>query len=237
MARLCLCVNQVARLRNINKDRVPDPAAVAIAAELGGIDGIVAELRDDRSDITDRDVDVLKEVVQSHLNLAIPLTDEMVKKALKWLPDMVTLLPAIREVSLNTSLDVVSNLEFVEDVAAALRANNIVVNVLIDPEPQQIRAAAKARVDYIHLNSNPLRSVEDLGTMSDLIERLRSIAVAANKLGMGVSTGRGLNVQNIRDVIDIGFIEELNVGRALIARSLLVGVEKAVEQMKALIAS
>lgn len=237
MARLCLCVNQVARLRNLNKDRVPDPASVAIAAELGGVDGIVAELRDDRSDITDRDVSVLKEVVQSHLNLAIPLTDEMVKKALKWLPDMVTLLPAIREVSLNTSLDVVSNLEFVEDVAAALRANNIVVNVLIDPDPHQVRAAAKAHVDYIHLNSNPLRSVEDLGTMSDMIERIRSIAAAANKLGMGVSTGRGLNMQNIRDVADISYIEELNVGRALVARSILVGVEKAIEQMKKFISA
>ena len=235
MARLCLCVNQVAKIRNLNKDRVPDPASVAIAAELGGIDGIVAHLRDDRADITDRDVQVLKEVVQSHLNVAIPLNDEMVKRVLKWLPDMVTLLPSIREDNLNSSLDVASNLEFVEDVAAALRANSIVVSVLINPDPHQIRAAARARVDYVNFNANRLRSVEDLGTMSDLVEQLRSAAMAANKLGLGVSVGRGLNMQNIREVADITFVEELNVGRALIARSILVGIEKAVEQLRNLL--
>ena len=232
MARLCMCVNQIAKLRNLNKSRVPDPVSVAIAAELGGIDGIVVQLRDDRVDITDRDVTVLKEVVQSHLNLAIPLKDEMVKKALKWLPDMVTLLSASQENNLNISLDVASNLEFIEDVAAALRANNIVVNVLIDADPHQVRAAARAGVDYIHLNSNPVSTVEDLGSMNDIVERLRSHTVAANKLGLGVSAGRGLTTQNIREIADINFVEELNVGRALVSRSILVGVEKAVEQMK-----
>ena len=235
MARLCLCVNQVAKIRNLNKDKLPDPVSVAMAAELGGVDGIVAHLRDDRSDIDDRDVFVLKEVLQSHLNLAIPLNDEMIKKALKWLPDMVTLLPATDENNLNLSLDVVSNLEYIEDAATALRANNIIVNVLVDPEPPQIRAAAKAGVDYINLNSNPLARVEDLGSMNDFIEKMRAVAIAANKLGLGISAGRGLNIQTIREVGRVEFIEELNVGRALIARSLLVGIEKSVEQTKALL--
>lgn len=235
MARLCLCINQVAKIRNDNKDRLPDPVAVAIAAELGGIDGIVAHLRDDRLDVTDRDVFVLKEVLQSHLNLAIPLKDEMVKKALRWLPDMVTLLPATDEEDLNMSLDVSANLEYLEDVATALRANNIIVNVLVDPEPPQIRAAARARVDYVCLNSNPLGRVEDLGSMSEIIEKLRSVSIAANKLGLGVSVSRGLNLQTIKEVAGIEYIEELNVGRSLIARSLLVGVEKAVEQSMALV--
>ena len=225
MARLCLCVNQVAKIRNLNKDKLPDPVSVAMAAELGGVDGIVAFLRDDRSDITDRDVVVLKEVLQSHLNLAIPLNDEMIKKALKWLPDMVTLLPAIEDNDLNTSLDVVSNLEYIEDAATALRANNIIVNMLVDPDPPQIRAAARAGADYIDLNSNPLSRVEDLASMNDFIEKMRTVAIAANKLGLGVSAGRGLNIQTIREVGQVEFIEELNVGRALISRSLLVGIE------------
>lgn len=235
MARLCLCVNQVAKIRNLNKDKLPDPVSVAMAAELGGVDGIVAFLRDDRSDITDRDVVVLKEVLQSHLNLAIPLNDEMIKKALKWLPDMVTLLPAIEDNDLNTSLDVVSNLEYIEDAATALRANNIIVNMLVDPDPPQIRAAARAGADYIDLNSNPLSRVEDLASMNDFIEKMRTVAIAANKLGLGVSAGRGLNIQTIREVGQVEFIEELNVGRALISRSLLVGIEKAVEQTIALL--
>ncbi len=235
MARLCLCVNQVARLRNMTKDREPDPAAVAIAAELGGVDGIVAQLRDDRSDITDRDVLILKEIVQSHFNLAISLNDELVKKAIKTLPDMVTLLPSAGGEVRSESLDVPANLEYVEDVTAALRANNIVVSVLIDPDVQQIRAAARAEVDYVQFNTTMLAQVEDLSTMAEQVEKLRSVAMAANKLGLGVSAGRGLNYQNVREFEDLSFIEELNIGKAVIARSLLVGAERAVQEMKSLI--
>jgi pyridoxine 5-phosphate synthase len=236
MARLCLCVNQIAKIRNLNRAKLPDPIAVAMAAELGGVDGIIVFLRDDRSDITDRDVFVLKEVLQSHLNLAIPLNDAMIKKSLKWLPDMVTLLPATDDNDLNRSLDVVSNLEYIEDATTALRANNIIVNVLIDPAAAQIRAAAKAGVDYVNFNSNPLGRVEDLGSMNDFIEKMRTVAIAANKLGLGISAGRSLSIQTLREVGQVEFIEEVNVGRALVARSLLVGIEKAVEQTKVLLA-
>lgn len=230
MARLCLCINQVAKIRNINKSKTPDPATVAMAAELGGIDGIVAQLRDDRSDLSDRDVYVLKEVLQTHFNLAIPLNDEMVKKALKWLPDMVTLLPTTDENNLDSSLDLAANLEYVEEVTAALRANSIIVNALIEPEPQQVRAAARASLDYVNFNTNPLRQVEDLATMNDFIEKVRAVSIAANKLGLGVSAGRGLNMQTLREMAKVEYVEELNIGRELVARSLLVGVEKAVEQ-------
>jgi len=221
-------------MRNMNKDREPDPVAMAIAAELGGVDGIVAHLRDDRSDITDRDISVLKEVVQSHFNVAIALNDELIKKIIKTLPDMVTLLPPVQAGVRGESLDVVNNLEYVEDVAAALRANNIVVSALIDLDVQQIRAAARAELDYVQFNTTALARVEDLGTMQDLLEKLRSAAVAANKLGLGVSIGRGLNYQNVREFDDLSFVEEVNIGKAIVARSLLVGVQQAVKEMKSL---
>ena len=112
MARLSLCLNQVAKIRNLKKGKNPDPAAVAIAAEMAGVDGIVVNLREDRSDITDRDVTILKEIVQSHLNLAIPLNDEMVKKALNWLPDMVTLLPSTTGEKSDAALDVTATLPY-----------------------------------------------------------------------------------------------------------------------------
>ncbi len=236
MARVCLCVNQVARLRNMNKNSQPDPAAIAIAAEIGGADGIVAMLREDRSDITDRDVSVLKEVVHSHLNLVLPLNDEMIKKCIQWLPDMVTLVPASRgEGKDEGPLDVSNNLEYIEDVTTALRANNIIVNMLISADTQQVRSAARAGVDYVQLNTSSLSSIEDLGSMTEQLEKLRSVALAANKLGLGVAAGRGLSYQNIRELADIALIEELNVGRAILSRALLVGMERAITDIKSLL--
>ncbi len=237
MARLCLCINQVAKFRNSLKKMEPDPVAVAIAAEIAGIDGIVAHLKEDRSDITDRDVSVLKEVVRSHFNLAIPMNDDMVKKALHWLPDMVTLVPATREENQAESLDVTSNLEYIEDVVTALRANNIVVNVLIEPDIQQLRAAARVRVDYVQLNCTPLKNIEDLGSMNDFIENLKSVAIAANKLGLGVSLGRGIDFQNLKEMNDVPYFEEFNIGKAIIARSVVVGVERAIQATRNILKS
>ena len=236
MPRICLCVNQVAGFRNINKTREPDPVDAAIAAEIAGIDGIVAKLRDDRRDITDRDIEILKQVVKTHFNLAVPLTEELVKRAIKLLPDMVTLLSSSeQEAGYGPALDVVASYEYVEDSSAALRANNIVVSVLIEPEHQQVRAAARAEVDYVQFDTSPLAKIEDVKTLSDYVEKIRSVAMAANKMGLGVSAGRGLNFQNVAEFDDLSFIEELNVGKAIISRAFLVGMERAVQQFKAII--
>ena len=236
MARVCLCVNQIAHIRNMNKAKTPDPVSAAVAAEIAGIDGITVQLREDRMDITDRDVAVLKEVVQSHLNIAVTMNDDMVKKVVTWLPDMVTLLPAATELSMDQSLDVVTNLEYLEDVVTQLRANNIVVSALIKPDPQQIRAAARVRLDYVQINTAPLATIGDLGTMGDMVEQIRSVAIAANKLGLGVAAGRGLNEQALKELSDIPLIEEFNIGRSIIAKSLLVGMERAVKQFKFMLA-
>lgn len=235
MSRLCLCLNQVAHLRNLHRFKEPDPVAMAITAEVAGIDGIVVNLKEDRSDITLRDVEILKQTVNTHLNIAIPLRDEMVKEVVQLLPDMVTLLPGHLEGKEQESLNVVDNLEYIEDVVAAFRANNIVVSVLVDPETQQIRAATKAGVDYAQLNTRVMGQFEDLGSMVDFVENLRSVAMAANKLGLGVSAGVGLDYQNFREIIDLAYIEEFNVGRALVARSVLVGVDQAIQQFKRLV--
>ncbi|MDZ7724562.1 MAG: pyridoxine 5'-phosphate synthase [candidate division KSB1 bacterium] len=232
MARLCLCINQVAKSRNMRKTKVPDPAALAIAAEMAGIDGIVAHLKEDRSDVTDRDINVLKEVVTSHFNLAIGLREEMIKKAVNWLPDMVTLLPSTQEHKADESLDVIGNMDYVESSVRTLRAHNIVVTLLIDPVAQQIKAAARSQADYIQFNTAPLQRVDDYGTMNDFIEDLRSAAIAANKIGMGVMAGRGLGTQTLREINDISYIEEFNVGWGMIARAMLVGIEQAVKDFQ-----
>ncbi|HOT95706.1 MAG TPA: pyridoxine 5'-phosphate synthase [bacterium] len=233
MSRLCLCVNQVARVRNFNRKKEPDPLQVAMAAELAGIDGIVVQLREDRADIDDRDLRLLKEVVKSHLNLAIPLQEVMVQKALQLLPDMVTLLPVLQEnEGEEVALNVEANLDYFEEVAAALRAHNIVVSALVAVDPAQIRAAARAGADYVQFNTTLLAGVEDLGSLTEQVERLRAVAAAANKLGLGVAAGRGLGYQNIRDIAAIPLIEEVNIGRAILSRALLIGVDRAIAAMK-----
>lgn len=233
MARMCLCLNQVATLRNASKRKEPDPLAVAIAAEIAGIDGITVQLYEDRHDITDRDVQVLKQVVQTHLNVAVAMNDEMIKKCISILPDMVTLLPSMRaeQTTDDESLNIEESFEYIEDIVTALHANNIVACALIHPDAHQIRAAARAGIDYVQINTHSLAFVDDLGTLTDKIEMIRSVAMAANKLGLGVSAGRGLNFQLLRDLGDIGHIEEFNIGKAAIARALLVGIEKMVSQL------
>lgn len=232
MARLCLCINQVAHSRNLRKTKTPDPAALAIAAEMAGIDGIVAHLREDRSDVTDRDIEVLKEIVTTHFNLAIALRDEAISKAIKWLPDMVTLLPSTQEHKPAESLDVISNMDYVQSSVQTLRAHNIVVTLLIDPVAQQIKAAARSQADYIQFNTARMQRIDDYSSMNDFIEELRSAAIAANKIGMGVIAGRGLNSQNLREISDISYIEEFNIGWGIISRAMLVGIVQAVNDFK-----
>ena len=113
-----------------------------------------------------------------------------------------------------------------------LRANNIVVSILIDPEAQQIRAAARAQADFVQLNTAPLFKVDDLGVMNDMVEQYRSAAIAANKIGMGVSAGRHLNFQSLRELADISYVEEFNIGWSIVSRSMLVGIEKAIHDFK-----
>lgn len=233
MARLCLCLNQIARVRSMKKGRNPDPVAIAIAAEMAGIDGIVVQLAEERSDITDRDVTLLKEVVQTHFNIAVPATEEMVKKALTWAPDMVTLMPYASGKAEPTQEAV--DLPYIEDMVQTLRAHNIVVTLLIGPDAQQIRAAARAQVDYVQFDTAMFAGVDDLGAMTDAVEQIRSAAITANKIGLGISVGRGLSVQTARELADIEFIEEYNVGWAIVSRAMLVGIDKAIRDFKSII--
>ena len=236
MARLCVCVDHVATLREARRGKEPDPVVAATKAEMAGADGIVLGLEEDRKNITDRDLSVMKEVVKNHLNLAIAAKDEMIKKAIAILPDMVTLLPIrTSEKRQSASLDVVGNLEYIDDICATLKANSIVVSVLIEPEMSQVRAAAKAGVDYIQLNTSVYSGAQDLGGMADELEKIRSVAIGGNKLGLGVSAGMGLSYQNVRDIASIEQIEELNIGFAIISRAVMVGMEQAVRDILELV--
>lgn len=232
MPRLCVCIDQVAALRETRRRRDPDPVAAAIKAETGSADGIVVHLRENRRHIKDRDVKILKEVVSTHLNVAIAPNEEMLKRMSEILPDMVTFLPErANEISTESGLDIVANLEYIQECVTTLRARNIVVSILIDPNIHQLKAAARIGADYIQLNTLAFASAVDMAVAADELEKLNSMAIAANKLGLGISAGLGLNYQNIREICQIEPIEELNVGHAIMARAVLTGIEQAVRDM------
>ena len=236
MARLCVCVDYVATLREARRSKEPDPVVAAIKSEMAGADGIVVDLHEDRKNINDRDLNILKEVVGTHLNLGIAAKEEMVKTAIEILPDMATLMPdRSSERSRSNSLDIEGNLEYIEDICATLKANSIVVSALIEPEMAQVRAAAKAGLDYVQLNTTAYSGSQDLGSMADELEKIRTVAIGGSKLGLGISAGRGLNYQNLRDIVTIEQVEELNVGFAIISRALMVGIEQAVRDFMGLV--
>ncbi len=232
MVRLGVNIDHVATLREARRGKLPDPIAAAVAAEMAGADGIVCHLREDRRHIKDKDLYLLKEVVKTHLNLEMAATDEMIRRATEVLPDMVTLVPERREeITTEGGLDVVGNYEWIEEVVNQLRTHNIVTSLFIDPDIEQIKAAARCGADYIELHTGLYANAEDLGTVEDELEKLRSMAIAATKLGLGVSAGHGLDYHNVRAILTIEQIEELNIGHAIVAKAVMIGMERAVREM------
>ena len=232
MIRLGVNVDHVATIREARKGIEPDPIAAAVLCELAGADGIVCHLREDRRHIKDRDLSLLRQIVRTHLNLEMAATDAMIKKAINVLPDMVTLVPERRqEITTEGGLDITANYDYLEEVTSSLRANNIVVSFFIDPDIYQIKSAAKLGADYVELHTGSYANANDLNQVVDELERIKSMAAAAAKMGLGVSAGHGLNYQNVVDVAKIKQVEELNIGHSIISRAVLAGMDRAVREM------
>lgn len=236
MMRLCVNIDHIATIREARKGREPDPVTAAVLAEMAGADGIVCHLREDRRHIKDRDLSLLRKIVKTHLNLEMAATEEMVNIAINILPDMVTLVPERRqELTTEGGLDVNANAAFFEDVISNLRSHNIVVSLFINPDIYQIKTAAKIGADYVELHTGMYADAEDLNQVVEELERIKSMAIASAKLGLGVSAGHGLNYQNVSEIAKFGQIEELNIGHSVISRASLVGIEKAVRDMLTLL--
>jgi len=238
MIRLGVNVDHVATLREARRGKAPDPVAAAIVAEMAGADGIVCHLREDRRHIKDKDLFLLKEIVKTHLNLEMAATPEMIKLATEVLPDMVTLVPEKREeITTEGGLDIAGNFDWIEDVTRQLSNHNIVVALFIDPDLEQIKAAARVKADYVELHTGAYANAQDLTLATDEFENLRSMAMAASKLSLGVSAGHGLDYHNVREVLRIEQIEELNIGHSIMAKAMMVGMERAVREMLSIIRS
>lgn len=232
MVKLGLNVDHVATVREARKTNEPDPVAAAMAAELAGVDGIVCHLREDRRHIQDRDLKLLRQVVRTHLNLEMAATDEMVAIALKNGPDMVTLVPEKRqEVTTEGGLDVQGNFDRLSEVIPSLRNGNILVSLFIDPDIEQIKAAARLQADYVEIHTGMYAEATNAREEADELEKIRHACGIAARLGFGVAAGHGLTYHNVRPIAAIPEVEELNIGHTIISRAVMTGMERAAREM------
>lgn len=233
MLTLGVNIDHIATIRQARRTVEPDPVAGAILAELGGADGITTHLREDRRHIQDRDVRLLRETVRTHLNLEMAPTEEMVNIALDIKPDYVTLVPEKREeVTTEGGIDIVSNLARFTDVVSKLQDANIPVSWFIDADTQQIEAAAKTKAKFIELHTGTYANAKDEVTIEKELKALEKGTKEAISLGLRVNSGHGLTYWNVYPVASIQGMEELNIGHSIISRAVLVGLERAVKEMK-----
>lgn len=225
-------IDHVATIRQARHTVEPDPIAAAVLAELAGAEGITVHLREDRRHMQDRDVKILRETVRTHLNLEMAATDEMVAIALDIKPDYVTLVPERREeVTTEGGLDIFGQLDRMTDVVSILQAANIPVSLFIDAEANQIQASAKTGAKFIELHTG--RYAEAKGdAQGKELHQLKLGCDMAIELGLRVNAGHGLTYWNVYPVAQLPGMEELNIGHTIISRAVLVGIERAVQEMK-----
>jgi len=235
--RLGVNVDHVATLREARGCSYPDPVQFAAVAELAGADQITVHLREDRRHIQDRDLRLMRESIQTRLNLEMAATREMLSIALEAGPDEVTLVPERREeLTTEGGLKVAGASPLLAAVVKALQQAGIMVSLFIDPATQELEAAAKLGVEAVELHTGAYCDAKQGSALRrEELNRLEQAASRASSLELMVAAGHGLNYQNLEPVVAIDEIVELNIGHAIVARALSVGFHEAVNQMRALL--
>ncbi len=234
--RFCLNVDHVAVLRNARGEVNPDPITFALMAEEYGVDGIVVHLREDRRHINERDVRLLRETVKTKLDLEMAAVQEIIDIACDVKPELATLVPERREeLTTEGGLNVIDNIEVISNTIEQLHDADIEVSLFIEPDIEQINTAAEIGADLIEIHTGIYANASSEEEMFDELEKIRIAAKHAKKLGLGVNAGHGLNYLNIKEFTSIEDIDEVSIGQAVIARSVFVGLEKAISEMRALL--
>ena len=236
MAKLGVNIDHVATVRQARKTYEPEPVWAAALAELVGADGITIHLREDRRHIQDRDLLVLRQTVTVPLNLEIACDPQVVQIACDSRPDQATLVPERREeLTTEGGLDLTVDTTRVAKTVEKLKRAGIVVSLFLDPDPQQIKLAAEAGADAVELHTGTYahaRGEERCAELARLADAGRAIRAA----GMTLHAGHGLDYHNVRPVASIPEMCELNIGHSIVARAVMIGMQQAVREMKALIA-
>jgi pyridoxine 5-phosphate synthase len=227
-------IDHVATVRQARRARYPDPLYAALMAEEAGADSITLHLREDRRHIQDRDVTTMREALQTRMNLEMAVTEEMIRIAQRVLPQDCCLVPESRqEVTTEGGLDVLGQSARIGDAVQALGKSGIRVSLFVDPDPEQIEAAHRAGAPVIELHTGAY-SDSTGAALAREFERLCAAAKFAARLGLIVNAGHGLNYHNVEPIAAIPEIVELNIGHAIVARSITDGLAKAVRDMKRL---
>lgn len=236
MARLAVNVDHVATVRQARGINEPDPVLAAGIAELAGAEGIICHLREDRRHINDRDLNLLRQVVKTRLNLEMAAVDEMVKIARDIKPDLVTLVPEKREeLTTEGGLDVKSNPEQYKKVVGQLKEKGIELSFFIDPDPDQIEVAHKIGADVVEIHTGHYSEARSETESVERFERIAMAVESAAGLNLGISAGHGLNYVNVKRFKYLPQIEEYSIGHSIVARAVLSGFEKAVKEMVELV--
>lgn len=228
-------IDHIATLRNARGVSYPEPVQAAAIAEQAGADGITVHLREDRRHITDRDVRLLAETIQTRMNLEMAMTAEMVKIAVQTKPTYVCLVPEKREeLTTEGGLDVAGQLSRCKDIVAELSEAGILVSLFIDSEPKQIEAAVAVNAPYIELHTGhyaETQGVEQKRALAQIAEGAR----VAHQAGLVVNAGHGLHYHNTAAIARIPELYELNIGHAIIGRAVFSGLHQAVADMRAIL--
>lgn len=228
-------IDHVATLRQARLTRYPDPVEAVFAAENGGADGITIHLREDRRHIQERDVELIKSVTQTRMNLEMAVTESMLAYAEKIRPEHICLVPEKREeLTTEGGLDVVSHESAVHDAVRRLKRAGMEVSLFIDPEISQIEAALRSDAPVIEIHTGAYADAKNAGDRAKELRRIVKAARFAHQAGLIVNAGHGLNYQNVQPIASIPEINELNIGHGIVARAVFTGLVEAVREMKRL---
>ncbi|MGA3173488.1 MAG: pyridoxine 5'-phosphate synthase [Syntrophorhabdales bacterium] len=231
MQELMVNIDHIATLREARGTYYPDPVHAAGIVEMAGASGIIVHLREDRRHIKDRDVRLLREVVRTKLNLEMAATDEMVGIARDVLPDMVTLVPEKRqELTTEGGLDVAGNTGRIAAVVAGLKEKGIAVSLFVNADETQVRAARAVAADMIEIHTGHFADSARRLKEAELARIIAAARMGKNE-GMGVNAGHGLNYDNVGAIAAIPEIDELSIGHSIVARAVMVGLDRAVRDM------
>jgi pyridoxine 5-phosphate synthase len=233
MIRLGVNIDHVATLRQARRAVEPDPVAAAVLALLGGADGITVHLREDRRHIQDRDVHALRPIVTNRLNLEMAAVEPIADIACEVKPDEVTLVPEKRqELTTEGGLDVSAHEKAVAHIVKRLHAAGIEVSLFLDPDPRQIEIASVLGAQAVEIQTARYSEARTPAERQRELDALRQAAEFACERGLHVHMGHGLNYCNVQAITAIPGVEELNIGHSIVSRAMLVGMERAVRDMK-----
>jgi pyridoxine 5-phosphate synthase len=246
-ARLNVNIDHVATVRQARRAPEPSVIAAAMVCEQAGADGITVHLRGDRRHIQDLDIQLLRKSVTTYLNLEMAATEEMLKIALEWKPDAVTLVAEKpNEITTEGGLNVRTNISVVDKTVSSLRQARILASLFIDPDADQIEAAQEVGAQQVELCTAAYAEAtlgahgmhgEGAAHAADELSRLREAAELATRKGLIVAAGHGLTYRNVGAVAAIKEIAEFNIGHNIVSRAIFVGLESAVREMRTAIGS